>query len=114
MNTIDMRKPATITLRRAFVRPCVRSNIRSIFKIQGVKVCSLTICFVYIAAMEHENHLFTRLWRTLQQVEFWHELLQRLILLLALLWPRSCFFPSQSEKSARWLGIVADTVQRRW
>ena len=37
-----------------------------------------------LAAMEHENHLFTRLWRTLQQVEFWHELLQRLILLLAL------------------------------
>ena len=30
MNTVDMRKPATIRLRRAFVRLCVRSNIRSL------------------------------------------------------------------------------------
>src|SRR5437588_2285169 len=38
-----------------------------------------------LAANEHQNHVLTQLWHTLQEVEFWDGLLQRLILLVALL-----------------------------
>ncbi|SRR6266478_8030830 len=38
-----------------------------------------------LAVNEHQTHVLTRLWQTLQEVEFWDSLFQRLILLVALL-----------------------------
>src|SRR2546429_527032 len=38
-----------------------------------------------LAANEHQSRVLTQLWRTLQDVEFWDELFQRLVLLVALL-----------------------------
>ena len=38
-----------------------------------------------LAANGHQNHVLSQFWQTLQQVEFWDGLLQRLILLVALL-----------------------------
>jgi|SRR6266850_7772042 len=38
-----------------------------------------------LAANQNQNHMLTQLWRTLLQAEFWDELFQRLVLLVALL-----------------------------